>query len=117
MINVALDFDKTIHRFEKDYNGNRDLCKLDEPLWPMIETVKKCLESGNYKFTIFTARLSHGEPTDTEQRILIQDWLEKYGLPRFDVTAIKYPHFDEFWDDKAVEVIKGVGKFRNKYFS
>lgn len=111
-IHVALDFDRTIH----DYNKNMGLEALGAPLKPMIATVKKCLSSGGYTFTIFTARLSHDEEFNNKQKLLIQDWLEKQGLPRFDVTATKYNYFDEFWDDKAITVIKNVGvlKYDNR---
>lgn len=105
-IHVALDFDRTLH----DYHGKQNIWNLNGPLLPMLETVKKYLESGGHTFTIFTARLSHEDTK--KQTILIQNWLEKHGLPRFEVTATKFHWFDEFWDDKAVPVLKNVGTFK-----
>lgn len=109
-IHVALDFDRTLH----DYRGKENLWNLSRPLEPMLETVKKYLAAGEHTFTIFTARLSHEETNNEKQKVLIQDWLESHGLPRFEITATKFHYFDEFWDDKAVPVIKNVGTFKNQ---
>jgi hypothetical protein len=40
---------------------------------------------------------------------MIRVFLEKYGLPQFDITATKHYYFTHFIDDKAYHVVPNKG--------
>lgn len=69
----------------------------------MMDRVKKWLSEGK-KVKIFTARADNQEQID-----IIKKWLKEQGLEELDVTNIKESGFEEFWDDKAIQVIKNTG--------
>ncbi len=100
---IAVDLDGTLAIYTK-FNGSEP----GEPIPKMLERVKAWVEDGT-KVQIFTARLSHPE-ADPKQTEIIQDWLERHGLPRLEVTCTKDYRVNEFWDDRAVSVESNTGR-------
>jgi len=94
---VGFDFDGTISstdnkgHFEPPY-------PLGEPIPKMIVTVKSLLAAG-VAVKIFTARAS--EPANIPA---IQDWTERHGLGRLEVTDRKDFNLIRFFDDRAISI-------------
>ncbi len=112
---IFVDFDGTL-AFYDGYKGDYE---LGQPIPKMVDRVKKWLKDGD-RVKIFTARLSRidGENRDVEKiRTLIEDWTEKNIGKRLEVTNIKDPSATEFWDDRAVGVIKNTGERTCNNFS
>ena len=95
---VGFDFDGTIS--SNDSKGHFEppypLC---EPIPEMIATVKSLLAAG-IAVKIFTARAS--DPTNIPA---IQDWTEKHGLGRLEVTDRKDFNLIRFFDDRAIPIL------------
>ena len=104
---IGVDFDRTLSTWGK-YDD--DLSEVGEPILPMLNRVKRWLKEGKI-VKIFTARASHGKP----QTVLIQDWCEKHGLGRLEVTNVKCPNCRAIWDDKAVRVKENTGEIDNNF--
>jgi hypothetical protein len=102
---IGVDFDKTLATHETEWGIDR----IGEPIPTMIHRVKKWLSEGK-TVKIFTARASYPEQTP-----IIQDWLEKQGLPRLEVTNIKDGGMRELWDDRAVRVVRNTGAIDNDF--
>jgi hypothetical protein len=105
---VAFDLDGTLAEFDFDKWADGDT-SIGAPIKSMVEMVKMYIESGvNVK--IFTARISTGE--DSEQAKIvndIQDWCERAGLPKLDVTNLKTYKMTKLYDDKAEEIMTNKG--------
>jgi hypothetical protein len=101
---IGVDFDGTLvtHKFPK----------IGDPVWPMIDRVKKWLAEGQTVkiFTAQVARDSDEYGTADERRKLIQNWCETVGLPRLEVTATKDFYMIRLYDDRAERVEKDTGK-------
>jgi len=96
---IALDFDGTLAHYDK-WKG---VGVYGPPIEFMVNKVKELLKDG-HEVTIFTAR--GGNPADIEA---IQKWLVAAGLPALNVTNTKYFFFTEFWDDRALHIVKNTG--------
>jgi hypothetical protein len=100
---VGFDFDGTISRtdntghFEPPY-------PLGEPIPEMIATVKSLLAAG-ITVKIFTARAC--EPASIPA---IQDWTERHGLGRLEVTHQKDYDLIRFFDDRAIQIVPDQGR-------
>jgi hypothetical protein len=99
---IYVDFDATLA-----YHTTDGVEKIGEPIPKMMSRVKRRLKQG-YRIKIFTARA-----TNSRMKKDVQDWLEKHGLPRFEVTNIKGHDAMEFWDDRARQVKPNTGEFIN----
>lgn len=98
---IGVDLDGTLAEYHT-WNGEEHIGK---PVQVMVDRVKLWLGRGiNVK--IFTARASTG----ADQIKIIQDWLERQGLPRLEVTATKDYGMIEYWDDRAVQVESNTGR-------
>jgi hypothetical protein len=112
---IALDFDKTLFTHESSWG----ISKIGEPIAEMIENVKRWINKG-HRITIFTARACPWGPrgedraNDVEnQKLEIQDALEKAGLPRFEVTSEKRPSYTHIIDDRAWNVKMNTGEIQH----
>jgi hypothetical protein len=103
---IGIDYDGTLvksHTWQGyDYTG--------EPIWPMIRRVRKWLRQGRV-VKIFSSRAEAGPKAIK----IIQDWCEKMGLGRLEVTNVKDSGLVEIWDDLAVRVIENKGTTCCKY--
>lgn len=100
MKKIAVDLDGTLA-----YYVSGQYPEIGEPIDVMYARVNEWLEEG-HEVVIFTARASNGRK-DIDQ---VKHWLKKYGLDELEVSCIKTTDIDEFWDDKAVQVIPNTGE-------
>lgn len=100
---IGVDFDGTLAY----YGDFRDI-NYGKPIEPMLIRVKEWVRRGQ-RVKIMTARAS--DPNTLRESIKdIQDWCEKYGLPRLEVTCQKDYDMIELWDDRCVRVECNTGK-------
>ena len=85
------------------YDSWKGMEHIGEPIPLMLQGVKEWLANGN-TVKIFTARANLGP----EQIVIIQDWCEKHGLPRLEVTATKDFSMKVLYDDRCVQVIENT---------
>ena len=86
------------------YDDWKGIEHIGEPVPLMLKRVKEWIADGK-TVKIFTARACNGE----HQIKLIQDWCEKHGLPRLEVTNVKDFHMARLYDDRCVQVIENTG--------
>jgi hypothetical protein len=104
---IAVDLDGTL----AEYHGWGD-GKIGKPIPLMMNRVKEWLGEGNV-VKIFTARVAF----DDSQVPEIHEWLEKHGLPKLEITAIKDYDMIELWDDRCVQVVPNTGIPAVHYFT
>ena len=102
---VACDLDGTL----AIYKGERDHMFIGEPIKCMVDAIKVIREC-NGEVWIFTARLSDPQTHDVAKKV-IEDWLKKHDIQVDGITCVKQKFFSEFWDDRAIQVIKNTGEF------
>jgi len=95
----AVDLDKTLAY----HHSGMGIRVIGKPITSMLKQVKDWIASGD-KVVIFTARAGY-----KGARPAIRKWLRRYGLGDLEVTNIKRPEFDDFYDDKAVAVTPNKG--------
>lgn len=100
----GVDLDATL----AEYNGWKGIEHVGAPVPAMLERVKRWLSWGR-TVKIFTARVSCAEPERSEAIKHIQDWCERHGLPRLEVTNVKDFGMIELWDDRCVQVEPNTG--------
>lgn len=108
---IGVDLDGTLAQ----YNGWVGETHIGEPIVPMVERVKKWLESGR-EVRIFTARVAQGalnidgtRHDVTHVRKAIEEWCLKHIGVVLPVTNVKDYAMIELWDDRAVQVIPNTG--------
>lgn len=100
---VGFDLDGTLSstdnpgHFEPPY-------PIGDPIPEMIVVAKNLITSG-VTVKIFTARAC-----EQCNIAIVQDWAEKHGLGRLDVTNQKDYQLIRFYDDRAIQVIPNSGK-------
>lgn len=103
---IGVDLDGTLAHYES-WQGP---AHVGAPVPAMVERVKRWIEQGN-RVKIFTARISARDEDERRVvRLAIEDWLEKNGLPRLEVTCVKDYAMIELWDDRCVQVIPNTGE-------
>lgn len=103
---IGVDLDGTL----AEYSSWKGETHIGKPIPKMVYQVLNVLNSGmNVK--IFTARWHNGE----NQIKIIQDWLERCGLPRLEVTATKDFSMVELWDDRCMQIITNTGERVTNY--
>lgn len=96
---IGVDLDGTLAH----YDGWKGIDHIGDPVPKMLARVKDWLaEGGTVK--IFTARAAVPETVT-----IIQDWCEKHGLPRLEVTNVKDFGMIELWDDRCYRVKMNTG--------
>lgn len=106
---IAVDFDGTLAD-----DSRVTYPDLGPPIPTMVERVRKWIQEG-HTVKIFTARLAEKDrDKERDQVKRLTEWFEILGLTNKDgsalvLTAMKLPDFDEFWDDRAVGVIRNTG--------
>ena len=107
MKTIAVDWDGTL----VEYTQFKGACIYGAPVPRMVYRIQDWLKEG-HAVIIFTSRVSdeHTISRVAEEIATIQVALHDMGLPPLMVTANKYTHISEFWDDRAVHVIKNTGQ-------
>lgn len=102
---IACDLDGTLAH----YDGWKGIGHIG----CIIPSVKQAIlnaQSQGHEVWIFTARVS--DPAEAQEAAnVIDHWLEENGLGALAITATKHKFFTEFWDDRALQVIKNQGVF------
>lgn len=88
----AIDFDDTIHDRRNIKQGYR----MGIPM-PGALTALRRLKANNNIIIIFTARA-----TSREGIKAVADWMDYFGLPYDDITAVKTKEMDLFIDNRAM---------------
>jgi hypothetical protein len=98
---VGFDLDATLAEYHSAWN----LLDIGTPVPLMVDRLKQELASGKYEVKIFTARASV-----PGQKELIEQWLEKNGLSKLDITDRKDFRMAYYFDDRARQVIPNTGE-------
>ena len=106
---IGVDLDGTL----MVWTGNGTT--MGPPIAPMVRRVKAWLAKGQ-EVRIFTARVSVPDLEFREAvRSVIEDWsFEQFGQ-KLRVTCEKDTSCIEYWDDKAIRVIKNTGLSEREY--
>lgn len=99
---VFVDFDGTLAKHTSDEYQR----EIGEPIFPMIELIKKEIESGA-EVKIFTARASCW--ADAMEKTDIEIFCLKYLGRILPITAIKEHYIDVYYDDRAIQVVRNKG--------
>ena len=100
---IGVDFDGTLAR--DDEQGHfLPPYPLGAPIPEMIDMVKSLLAAG-VKVKIFSARA-----VEPESIPIIQDWAEKHGLGRLEVTNQKDYDLIRYYDDRAIQMVPNRGR-------
>lgn len=91
------------------YDGFKGEDHIGEPVPSMIERVRQWLAEGD-EVVIFTARAHHGGNAVK----VVEDWCERFIGTKLEVTNEKRPEFTDFWDDRAVRVVKNTGEIADQ---
>jgi hypothetical protein len=105
---IAVDFDGTLCKHFTNWQGVTAVIE-EEPVPEMLARVKRWIARG-VTVKILTARMSCAPHERDAARTAIQDWLEKYNLPRLEVTNQKTFGMMELWDDRAIQVERDMGR-------
>ena len=102
----GVDLDSTLAHYEEWVAPD----VIGEPIPLMAERVKHWLAVGDV-VDVFTARVhpSHGETDVALARGAVQEWFWKHFGASVTVTCMKHPEWADYWDDRAVQVIKNTG--------
>ena len=102
---IAVDLDGTLAH----YDGWKGVGHIGEII-PSVANAILLAKKEGADIWIFTARVS--DPKDAEEAgNAIVAYLTENGIPFDGLTAIKHKFFTEFWDDRAIQVIKNTGEF------
>lgn len=96
---IAVDLDGTLSKTTTDGS-------IGDPIKAMVDRVNAWHDAGR-EVVVFTAR------GDTEWRN-VDVWLQKNELPALNVTNVKSAEFSEFWDNRAIRVVKDTGEVCSK---
>ena len=103
----GVDLDGTL----AEYHGWNP--EIGEPIPKMVKRVKRWIDEGR-DVRIFTARVSKFPDTTDAHVTLVRKNIEAWSLKHLGkvlpVTNIKEHGLVEFWDDRAVQVIKNTGR-------
>ena len=101
---IACDLDGTL----AEYNGFKGIGHIGAAIPSVAERIKAERAAGN-EVWLFTARVSD---IDSEEALEhINNWLLENDIEVDGITAVKKKEFAEFWDDRAITVIKNTGLF------
>lgn len=102
---IAVDLDGTLAH----YDGWKGVGHIGAII-PSVANAILLAKKEGADIWIFTARVS--DPKDAEEAgNAIVAYLTENGIPFDGLTAIKHKFFSEFWDDRAIQVIKNEGIF------
>lgn len=100
---IAVDLDGTLAH----YDGWKGISHIGNPIPEMVAKIHAAHMEGK-EIWIFTARLS--DPSEAPEAMeSIKMWLDHYEIPFAGMTATKHKFFKEFWDDRAITIVKNTG--------
>lgn len=102
---IAVDLDGTLAHY--------DGWKGPEHIGVIIQSVANALKMAKDEgadIWIFTARVSDPDDAEVAGNYIVK-YLTENGIPFDGLTAVKHKFFTEFWDDRAIQVIKNTGEF------
>lgn len=102
---IACDLDGTL----AEYDGWKGVAHIGPEVPSVLRALKQAQEEGA-EIWIHTARVSSDEDAQPAS-YYIQDWLKGIELNVAGITATKHKFFTEFWDDRAIQVIRNSGEF------
>lgn len=106
---IGVDLDRTLATFYK-FGDIRD---IGDPIWPMVERVKRWVAEGK-RVKIMTARIAPPYEPKWVTRLdvidAIQKWCVEHLGQKLEVTNEKDMYMIELWDDRAVQVEPNVGE-------
>lgn len=102
---IAIDLDGTLAHYDCWKGIDHIGCVIPEVANAMERAQKEGAD-----VWIYTARVS--DPADAEEAgKYIEEWLKANNFKYEGITAVKHKFFTEFWDDRAIQVIKNTGEF------
>lgn len=102
---IAVDLDGTLAQ----YDGWKGIDHIG-PVIPEVANAMERAQAEGAEVHLFTARVS--DPEDAaEAHQVISKWAEENNFNFASITAVKHKFFTEFWDDRAIQVIKNQGVF------
>jgi hypothetical protein len=105
---VGFDLDGTLA--QDDAGGVFNPYFVGEPI-PQTVYLMRTFQEAGIKTKIFTARMHVNDPEAKQKRIkVIQDWCEKQGLGRPEVTNVKDTAMRLLFDDRAFHVVRNTGE-------
>ena len=109
---LAVDLDGTL----AVYNGWSGEDHIGDLVLPVAEKIKQRVNDG-WKVAIFTARVSGPDEEAVHAEQVIWQWIGKHKMSTYIsvITAVKHKHFREFWDDRAIAVVKNHGIFTEEW--
>jgi len=100
---IGVDLDGTLARDDEEGHFLPPY-PLGKPIPEMVEMVKSLLAAG-VTVKIFSARACEPESIP-----IIQEWAERHGLGRLEVTNQKDYDLIRFYDDRAIQMLPNQGK-------
>jgi hypothetical protein len=98
-LKIGVDLDGTLAY----YDHWRGIEHIGKPIPRMYHRVMRWIGEG-HTVIIFSAR------ADTPESIrYIKQWLKKWNLPNLEVTNVKGHNLDQYWDDRAIQVVRNTG--------
>lgn len=102
---IAVDLDGTLAQ----YDGWKGIGHIGDVI-PGVANAMERAQAEGAEVHLFTARVS--DPKDAaESHQVISKWAEANHFNFASITAVKHKFFSEFWDDRAIQVIKNEGIF------
>lgn len=102
---IAVDLDGTLAH----YDGWKGITHIGHPIESVVAAMKEAKEDGA-EIWIFTARVSSEEDGHHAAHYIL-DWLKTINFVADGITAMKHKFFTEFWDDRAIQVVRNTGEF------
>lgn len=106
----AVDLDGTLARYDGMEIFEYDPKRVGSPIIKMVNRVKRWLANGD-EVVIFTARVhpKHGLSNIAMAEKAIKEWCKAVIGRELEITCMKDPEIQEFWDDKAIRVGRDNG--------
>ena len=102
---IAIDLDGTLAH----YDGWKGIGHIGCVI-PEVANAMERAQAEGAEVHLFTARVSAPEDA-AEAHKVISKWAEANHFTFASITAVKHKFFTEFWDDRAIQVIRNEGIF------
>jgi hypothetical protein len=104
---IAVDWDGVL----VEYAGYKGPCIYGAPVPLMVQRVKKWIDAG-HEVIIHTSRVSIEHDVEVvlrESDAITKTLKQVMNLPSLTITANKFTRISEFWDDRAVRIMRNTG--------